>query len=235
MIDRVEKVFRSLERMRRFHGHFFNWYDLNELRVLEPALHLDGGQRKFCRTPDRAQAGVLRDAEGSDVLRARCEAACRRSPSVRTRTRWKWISASCSTTKRKLFTIGYHIGSNTVDNSYYDLLASESRLASFMAIAKDDVPVDHWFRLGRSLTAAGGTRTLLSWSGSMFEYLMPALVMQTFPFTLLDQTHKGSVRRQIAYGAERGVPWGVSESAYSGARPAAHLSVSRHSAFPILR
>ncbi|HEX7596431.1 MAG TPA: glucoamylase family protein, partial [Gemmatimonadaceae bacterium] len=111
--------------------------------------------------------------------------------------------------------IGYHIGSNTVDNSYYDLLASESRLASFMAIAKDDVSVDHWFRLGRSLTAAAGTRTLLSWSGSMFEYLMPALVMQTFPFTLLDQTHKGSVRRQIAYGTERGVPWGVSESAYA--------------------
>ena len=83
--------------------------------------------------------------------------------------------------KRKLFTIGYHIGSNTVDNSYYDLLASESRLASFVAVAKDDVSVDHWFRLGRQLTAAAGTRTLLSWSGSMFEYLMPALVMQTFP------------------------------------------------------
>ncbi len=117
--------------------------------------------------------------------------------------------------KRKLFTIGYHVGSNAVDNSYYDLLASESRLASFVAVAKDDVSVDHWFRLGRSLTASAGTRTLLSWSGSMFEYLMPALVMQTFPFTLLDQTHKGSVKRQIAYGAERGVPWGVSESAYA--------------------
>ncbi|HLA13638.1 MAG TPA: glucoamylase family protein, partial [Gemmatimonadaceae bacterium] len=115
----------------------------------------------------------------------------------------------------KLFTIGYHIGSNTVDNSYYDLLASESRLASFIAVAKDDVSVDHWFRLGRQLTATAGTRTLLSWSGSMFEYLMPALVMQTFPFTLLDQTHKGSVKRQIAYGAERSVPWGVSESAYA--------------------
>src|SRR5712671_3517583 len=68
-----------------------------------------------------------------------------------------------------------------------------------MAVAKDDVSVDHWFRLGRSLTAAAGTRTLLSWSGSMFEYLMPALVMQTFPFTLLDQTNKGCVKRQIAH------------------------------------
>src|SRR5207237_2911336 len=92
--------------------------------------------------------------------------------------------------KRKLFTIGYHIGSNLVDNSYYDLLASESRLASFMAIAKDDVSVDHWFRLGRSLTATAGTRTLLSWSGGMFEYPTTAVVMQPFPFWLIDRTDK---------------------------------------------
>ncbi|MBA3556488.1 MAG: glycosyl transferase family 36, partial [Gemmatimonadales bacterium] len=117
--------------------------------------------------------------------------------------------------RRKLFSIGYQQSLNSLDNSYYDLLASESRLASFFAIAKDDVPVDHWFRLGRSLTSAGGTRTLVSWSGSMFEYLMPALVMQSFPLTVLDRTYDGAVRRQIAYGAERGVPWGVSESAYN--------------------
>src|SRR5688500_3171782 len=117
--------------------------------------------------------------------------------------------------RRKLFSIGYQQSLNTLDNSYYDLLASESRLASFFAIAKDDVPVDHWFRLGRSLTAAGGTRTLISWSGSMFEYLMPALVLRTFPSTLLSQTHQGAVRRHIEYGNERGVPWGISESAYN--------------------
>ena len=73
-------------------------------------------------------------------------------------TRSRWISVFSSTRRRKLFTIGYHIGSNTVDNSYYDLLASESRLSSFVAMAKDDVSVDHWFRLGRQLTAAAGHR-----------------------------------------------------------------------------
>ena len=106
-------------------------------------------------------------------------------------------------------------GSHALDASYYDLLASEARLASFVAVAKDDVPVEHWFRLGRTLTHAAGETALVSWSGSMFEYLMPALVMQSFPFTLLDQTYSGAVRRHIAYGAERGVPWGVSESAYN--------------------
>ena len=77
------------------------------------------------------------------------------------------------------------------------------------------MPVDHWFRLGRTLTYAAGATALVSWSGSMFEYLMPVLVMRAFPFTLLDQTYDGAVGRQIAYGAERGVPWGVSESAYN--------------------
>ncbi|MDB4951702.1 MAG: hypothetical protein JWM27_4351, partial [Gemmatimonadetes bacterium] len=117
--------------------------------------------------------------------------------------------------ERELFSIGWHEGSRALDVSYYDLLASESRLASFVAIAKNDVPVDHWFRLGRSLTQAEGETALVSWSGSMFEYLMPALVMRAFPFTLLDQTYRGAVRRQVAYGVERAVPWGVSESAYN--------------------
>ncbi|HEY3134078.1 MAG TPA: glucoamylase family protein [Gemmatimonadaceae bacterium] len=214
MIDRVEKVFRSLERMRRFHGHFFNWYDLNELRVLEPGYVSTVDSGNFAGhliALKQACFEMMRDktCTGQDAKRLRAIAERAHAYAVEMDFRFLYDE------KRKLFTIGYHIGSNAVDNSYYDLLASESRLASFMAVAKDDVSVDHWFRLGRSLTAAAGTRTLLSWSGSMFEYLMPALVMQTFPFTLLDQTHKGSVKRQIAYGTERGVPWGVSESAYA--------------------
>jgi cyclic beta-1,2-glucan synthetase len=117
--------------------------------------------------------------------------------------------------RRKLFAIGYSVDSATLDNSYYDLLASEARLASYVAIAKDDVPVEHWFRLGRSLTATSRSTALVSWSGSMFEYLMPLLVMRSFPFTLLDQTFRGAVRRQIDYATERSVPWGISESAYN--------------------
>ncbi|MGH7443917.1 MAG: glucoamylase family protein, partial [Longimicrobiales bacterium] len=103
----------------------------------------------------------------------------------------------------------------SLDGSNYDLLASEARLASFVAIAKNDVPVEHWFHLGRTLTRASGSTTLVSWSGSMFEYLMPRLVMRSFPLTLLDHSNVGAVRRHQAYGAARGVPWGVSESAYN--------------------
>ena len=117
--------------------------------------------------------------------------------------------------ERKVFTIGYNVSALTADNSYYDLLASEARLASFVAIAKGDVPQTHWFRLGRQLTSVNGTRALLSWTGTMFEYLMPILVMRDYNETLLGLTYRTVVKRQIEYSQERGVPWGISESAYN--------------------
>jgi cyclic beta-1,2-glucan synthetase len=116
---------------------------------------------------------------------------------------------------RRLFAIGYRVAEGELDSGYYDLLASEARLTSFVAIAKEDVPAAHWFQLGRPLTPVYRGAALVSWSGSMFEYLMPALVMRTPAHSLLDQTCRLVVRRQIQYGAERRVPWGVSESAFN--------------------
>ncbi|HWZ63520.1 MAG TPA: glucoamylase family protein [Steroidobacteraceae bacterium] len=117
--------------------------------------------------------------------------------------------------ERRLLSIGYRATEGTLDPSCYDLLASEARLASFVAIAKNDVPARHWFRLGRAVTPVEHGAALISWSGSMFEYLMPSLVMRA-PFgSLLEQTNRLIVRRQIHYGAGLGVPWGVSESAYN--------------------
>ena len=102
-----------------------------------------------------------------------------------------------------------------LDGSFYDLLASEARLASFVAIAKGDVPQHHWFHLGRLVTNVDGRATLMSWGGTMFEYLMPLLLMRSYPGTLLDQSCRACVRRQIEYGDEHGIPWGISESAYA--------------------
>jgi len=116
---------------------------------------------------------------------------------------------------RKLLSIGYRVPENSLDPSCYDLLASEARLASFIAIAKGDVPSAHWFHLGRALTPVGDGSALVSWSGSIFEYLMPALVMRFPAGSLLSRTYELIVHRQIQYGRERGVPWGVSESAYN--------------------
>jgi cellobiose phosphorylase len=356
MTTRLERAFRSLERMRRYRGHFYNWYELHGLSVLEPAYisTVDSGNlaghlialRQSClhiadrpvssarlwralaaalhiahdrlttlatsgaadtplsfgavadaaklvraaRTafaaihtdaPDRAAiaavsaplekarlalgaselpgevldpaiewldwtANRLDDeatrlaaiAPGQTKTPAKSRTTTAEHPSLRqvaaTSTEASELVARLETIasrayayalemdfrflfdeRRKLFAIGYQQQSHSRDASYYDLLASEARLASFIAIAKNDVPVEHWFRLGRTLTHADGATALVSWSGSMFEYLMPVLVMQSFPFTVLDQTYRGSVKRQIAYADERDVPWGISESAYN--------------------
>jgi cellobiose phosphorylase len=118
--------------------------------------------------------------------------------------------------QKKLFVIGYNIDNGQKDNSYYDLLASEARLASLVAIAKGDVPQSHWFLLNRALTESPGGKALISWSGTMFEYLMPILVTRNFPLTLLSETYSAVVKAQRIYGSRRGIPWGISESAYSG-------------------
>ena len=123
---------------------------------------------------------------------------------------------------RHLLTIGYNVAERRADPSYYDLLASEARLCSFVGIAQGHLPQDNWFAMGRLLVTAGGEPMLLSWSGSMFEYLMPLVVMPTYENTLLDHTYHAAVARQIDYGAQRDVPWGVSESGYNSVD--AHLN-----------
>ncbi|MEA2740533.1 MAG: cyclic beta,2-glucan synthetase, partial [Acetobacteraceae bacterium] len=117
--------------------------------------------------------------------------------------------------QRKLLSIGYLVTDDALDPSCYDLLASEARLASFIAIAKGDIPSRHWFRLGRAVTPIGRGAALISWSGSMFEYLMPALVMRAPAGSLIEQTGRLIVRRQIDYANTLGLPWGISESAYN--------------------
>ena len=116
---------------------------------------------------------------------------------------------------RRLLSIGYNVEEGRADASFYDLLASEARLCNFVAIALGKLPQESWFSLGRPLTGTGGKPVLLSWSGSMFEYLMPLLVMPSYENTLLDQTCKAAVARQIDYGRQSGVPWGISESGYN--------------------
>jgi len=116
---------------------------------------------------------------------------------------------------RKLLAIGYLVPEGTLDPNCYDLLASEARLASFIAIAKGDIPSRHWFRLGRAVTPIAHGAALISWSGSMFEYLMPSLIMRAPAGSLIEQTSRLIVRRQIDYGATLGIPWGISESAYN--------------------
>jgi hypothetical protein len=117
--------------------------------------------------------------------------------------------------KRKLLRVGYELESEEQDDSCYDLLASEARTAVFLAIAKGDIPREAWFRLGRRLTGYRDHRTLVSWSGTMFEYLMPVLNMRSYENTLLDRGLRGAIAIQQTYARERDIPWGISEAAYA--------------------
>ena len=118
--------------------------------------------------------------------------------------------------QKQLFFIGYNLDTAKHDSSYYDLLASEANLTSLIAIARSDVPQRHWFMLGRTLTDSGSGKALLSWGGTMFEYLMPLLVIKDFSGTVLSESFRAVVKAQRRYGDRMGVPWGVSESGYSG-------------------
>jgi cyclic beta-1,2-glucan synthetase len=150
----------------------------------------------------------------SDVAASECEALAARASALAEQMQFDFLYDR----RKRVFAIGYRLadadGPGRPDGSFYDLLASEARLASFVAISKGDVPQHHWFHLGRPVTNVGGRATLVSWGGTMFEYLMPLLLMRTFPGTLLDQSCVAAVRRQRDYARQRGVPWGISESAY---------------------
>ena len=326
-VERLEAALSTLDRMERFRGHFYNWYDTQTLRPFEPPYvsSVDSGNlagallvvAQACDefaaqpfVPGNAEAGLL-DTLGLAIRSASTLPDDRRTTAVRRRQldeltsaierrlqrphRPDWIgrlddlrglsrtlldvvqtlhaereddtavellswchqldaavqshvrdaelSAESSEwtavgrrlgqlavrarglfeamdfrflldPTRNLLFIGYRPREGEPDPNCYDLLASEARLASFLAIAKGDVPVSHWFQLGRPMTPVGRGSALVSWSGSMFEYLMPALFMRSPPASLLAETYRWVVRRQIGYGAGRHVPWGVSESAF---------------------
>jgi cyclic beta-1,2-glucan synthetase len=319
--DRLEATLGSMQKLDRFRGHFYNWYDTETTQVLLPAYvsavdsgnlagHLialanacdewigapvtdnwsDGADDILVLAQDAArllpavQSGqgkrllaVLEDidvslqgnadtampvlqrladkaltearavisapsADGADLI-FWLEALCQRlaeqrrdasangvaavivSPALD--ARWRALAhdaramamgmdfAFLLDPERKLLSIGYNASDNTLDANCYDLLASEARLASLFAIAKGDVETRHWFRLGRTATPVGQGAALVSWSGSMFEYLMPSLVMRAPAGSLLEQTNRLVVQHQIAYGDLLGIPWGISESAYN--------------------
>ncbi|MCL6589638.1 MAG: glycosyl transferase family 36 [Firmicutes bacterium] len=117
--------------------------------------------------------------------------------------------------KRRLFSIGYNVSTSQIDSSYYDLLASEMRQTSFVAIALGQIPTQHWFALGRTMSSTGKAPALMSWSGTMFEYLMPLLLLPNYENTLWDVTYRMVIKRQMEYAGRLGIPWGISESGYN--------------------
>ncbi|HUU36041.1 MAG TPA: glucoamylase family protein, partial [Vicinamibacterales bacterium] len=202
---RVDGTLTTVERLQQHEGHLLNWYDTRTLTPLAPA---------YVSTVDSGNLAGALMALAAGLREAAPDLAARATALV-DGMNFRFLLDP----KRQLFSIGYLLpdaeNPGRLDESFYDLLASESRLASFIAIAKGDVPEMHWFRLGRPVTSVRGAPVLLSWSATIFEYLMPLLVMRSHPNTLLDTACQLVLRRQIDYGDARGIPWGISESAYN--------------------
>jgi cyclic beta-1,2-glucan glucanotransferase len=221
LVNRIDATLTTVESLERFEGHLMNWYDTRTLAALTPAYistvdsgNLAGALLTLAVALQRLSASSR--AEGNTAASAaHLDRLAGRAVALFDGMNFTFLYDA----QRQLFTIGYRLadeeGPGRRDASYYDLLASESRLSSFLAIAKGDVPESHWFHLGRAVTSVRGVPVLLSWSGTMFEYLMPLLLMRSYPDTLLDESYRMVVRRQMEYAADRGVPWGISESAHN--------------------
>ncbi|MEO8195087.1 MAG: glucoamylase family protein [Thermoanaerobaculia bacterium] len=218
MTERLDRSLTSIEGLERHEGHLLNWYDTQQLSPLLPRYVSTVDSGNLAGSLLALAAGCrelenLLEASRPEIASRQADIA-RRAVALADGMNFGFLYDR----ERQLFVIGYRLadasGPGRTDTSYYDLLASESRLASFIAIAKGDVPQSHWFLLGRLVVSVAGAPTLVSWSATMFEYLMPLLLMRTYPGTLLDQSCRMAIRKQISYGRQRHVPWGISESAY---------------------
>lgn len=212
LLARITATLDTVERMQKHQGHLFNWYHTQTLQLLPPAYvsSVDSGNLAG-HLVAVAQACRAFAAEGCQSHEEPAlEALARRCDALHAGMDFRGLYDP----KRHLFHIGLRVEENVLDASYYDLLASESRLLSFLAIAKGDVPRRHWMALGRPFLLVGFQPGLKSWSGSMFEYLMPALVMPEPADGLLQVANSAAIAEQQAFGRSLDMPWGVSESAY---------------------
>jgi cyclic beta-1,2-glucan synthetase len=158
---------------------------------------------------DQALINAMKSSTATHFLE-RCHALADRAGAVAAQMDFSLLYNA----DRHLFSVGYNMHLHRLDTAHYDLLASEAALTSFLAVARGDAPRRHWFQLGRPLTWADGGLALLSWGGTMFEYLMPRLLLHLLPGTLLESSIRTTVQRQIEYGGQRHVPWGISESGF---------------------
>jgi cyclic beta-1,2-glucan synthetase len=217
LVELPEFVFQTrntldqLDQLQKFRGHLLNWYDIETLKPLEPLFvsTVDSGNLAAClwTLKQAALSFAARTGIGERVCADLREIAAICSRMVDDMD-FRFLYQS----RKRVLSVGFDVAAERLSPASYDLLASESRIASFIAIAKGDIPQEAWFHLGRAHTLLDGRRVLLSWTGTMFEYLMPALWMHQYPGTITEQSVNAAVLVQRKYARRRRVPWGISES-----------------------
>ncbi len=213
-IFETKQTLARFEALPKYRGHVLNWYDLDSMRPLEPRFvsTVDSGNLVACLwTLKQAALSFIKGAPAELTAELNEIAAwCHR---LAAEMDFRFLYQA----RKKVLSVGYNVAEKRLEESSYDLLASESRIASFVAIAKGDVAQEAWFHLGRAHTVFRGERILISWTGTMFEYLMPALWMRQHADTIMEQSTKSVVGAQREFARRKGVPWGISESACQAA------------------
>lgn len=201
-IDKIEKVLQTIEKLKKWNGHLYNWYNIKTLVPLKP---------EYVSTVDSGNfigymyvlKSFLEEKNAKKELKLLVDKIIKE-------TDFSYLYSK----KNRLFSIGFDITNNILNDSYYDFLASEARQSSLIAIAKKDVKYKHWINLSRTLTSINGYKGLISWSGTAFEYLMPNLIMDIPEGSLIDESCEFAKEIQKKYANRMQVPWGISESAY---------------------
>ena len=205
----IINMIETIRKLPKWHGHLYNWYNIKTLEPLKPMYvsTVDSGNfvgylyviKEFLK--EMMRTGAMQDVlEQIEYINNLIE-----------QTRFEMLYDY----EKRLFSIGFNVEENKLTDSYYDLLASEARQASLVAIAKHDIPSKHWQNLSRTLTSMNGYKGLVSWSGTAFEYLMPNINIRRYPGSLLDESCKFMVMSQKEYAKKLGIPWGISESAFN--------------------
>lgn len=212
MINRIKATLKTIAAMEKWNGHLLNWYDTTTAEPLLPKYVSTVDSGNFVAYLMVVRQGLLEWQQTESKFQMEMEQLITEIDQYIENTNFKPLYNS----DERLFSLGYHVDTLQKDTTLYDLLASESRQASFVAIALGQIPVSHWFSLGRTMTLSGKNKTLLSWSGTMFEYMMPSLIMPTYRNTIWDSTYRGVIHRQTEYADKNHVPMGISESGYYG-------------------
>ncbi len=213
-VEAAENLMETVQKMLKWKGHLYNWYHIETLEVLNPAYISTVDSGNFWGHMIALKNGLLEQLDKpvspDEMLTARIRTLCSKIDSMLANVDFRFLFDE----KRMLFHVGYHASSHTLDDGCYDLMASESSLTSLLAVAMGEVPLKHWYKLGRPLTVVKGIPCFVSWSGTMFEYLMPNLVLKEYEGSVYEQTSKAAVLQQMKYAKEAEIPWGISESQY---------------------
>ncbi len=201
MLFYLSEIIQTITNLSKWQGHLYNWYDILTLKPLEP---------RFVSTVDSGNLIACLYVVKTVLMRENEKELSQKVQEMIDDTHFSALYDS----DKNLFSIGYDVSNQNLLDSYYDLLASEARTASLVAIAKKDIPYKHWFCLGRNMTTMGGGMGLLSWSGTMFEYFMPNVIMKPPKNTLLEETNAFCIMSQQRYAQKLNIPWGISESAF---------------------